>query len=171
MYEIIPKKTNNLAANLSLVLTIGGVAAMYFSTLPNLPFRTLMQTISVVIIATGLMLLGRYVFKSYSYAIIENSENGGYDLTVTEIKKRSRITLARVAISGIEEILLIENDKKSLLKEKKKGRKSFNYCVDLCPKNSYLIICRECGEELAIRISCDQKLIDLLYELGGDRTV
>ena len=154
MYEIQPKKTNELGRNLALVLFFGGALAMYFSTLPNLPLRPVMQMISILVLAFSLMLLGRYVFKSFSYAIIEN-DAGKLDFTITELKRRSRITLTRVSLSGLSEIIPLDEKPKKLLAEKKKGRKSFNYCVDLCPRESYLILCEECGEKFAIRISKD----------------
>ncbi len=163
MYEVQPKKTNNLAANLSLVLIFGGILAMYFSSLPSIPFRPVMQTVSLLIIAFAIMLLGRYVFKSFSYSIVD-TEGDGLDFTVTELKRRSRITLTRVSLSGISEIIPLKSDAKEIMAKKKKGRKSFNYCVDLCPKESYLILCEECGEKYAIRISADEKLITLLSE-------
>jgi len=67
-----------------------------------------------------------------------------------------------ILFSGISEVIPLSESSKKILAEKKKGRKSFNYCVDLCPRESYLILCEECGEKYAIRISKDQKLVELL---------
>jgi len=129
MYEIQPKKTNELGRNLALVLFFGGALAMYFSTLPNLPLRPVMQMISILVLAFSLMLLGRYVFKSFSYAVIENDE-GGLDFTVTELKRRSRITLTRVSLSGISEVIPLSESSKKILAEKKKGRILKNLLTD-----------------------------------------
>lgn len=161
MYEINPKRTNNKARDLSLILFICGILIMYFSSLPMIPFPAIFQILSILLLSFSLMLIGRFLLKSYIYSIIGN-DDGTYDLTVTEIKKKSRITVCRVAILGIEEIIPLSKETRKLVKKKKKGRKSFDYRVDLFPNNSHCILCEECGEEFAIIISEDEKLIKLL---------
>lgn len=161
MKEFIPRRSNTLSKRVILALFVVSVSAMFFSTVPNLPYRSVMQLLSLVILALAIAMLGRYEFQSYMYAIIEN-DRGGLDLTVTELKRRSRITVCRIKLDGIERVEDITPKSKKQLKELRKGRRSFNYCVDISPAHACLILTDECGEKLAISISYIPELFEIL---------
>ncbi|MBQ8141363.1 MAG: hypothetical protein IJ038_06700 [Clostridia bacterium] len=161
MYEFTPQKSNKAAQYTSLILIITSVLAMFFSNLPNLPYRSVMQLAALFALSVALMLLGRYVFKGYVYAVIEN-DDGGYDFTVTEIKRKSRITVCRIGLSGIEEAVIVKKSDKKELSQKASGRKAFNYCVDMSPEEYCCILCEECGEKLLIKIQPDERLFGIL---------
>lgn len=164
MYEVFPKKKDATARNLAAVLFIVAVIAMYISTLPGLPLRSVVQLLSVGLIALGLVIMGRYIFSAYSYAIVQTDE-GGCDFTVTEIKRRSRITVCRISVSGIESIEILKRGEKDRLAALRKGRKTFDYRVDMMPSQYCCILANECGEAVAIKISYDEKLIAILSEM------
>ena len=164
MYEVFPKKKDAAARNLAAIMFIAAVVAMYISTLPGLPLRSVVQLLSVGLIAFALVIMGRYIFSSYSYAIIQTDE-GGYDFTVSEIKRRSRITVCRISVSGIESVEVLKKGEKDRLSALKKGRKTFDYRVDMSPAQYCCIVANECGEEVAIKISYDEKLVSLLAEM------
>lgn len=164
MYEIFPKKNDSTARNLAAILFIVAVIAMYLSTLPNMPLRSVIQFLSVGLIALGLVIMGRYLFSAYAYAIVAR-DDGGYDFTVTEIKKRSRITVCRISVSGIEKVEILKRGEKERLAALKKGRKIFDYRVDMSPSQYCCIVAEECGEKLVIKISYDEKLVSLISEI------
>ncbi len=169
MYEITPKKSNNTARSLSIILLVTAFAAMIFSGIPRIPFRSVMQLISLVVLAFSILMMTRYVLSSYSYAVISGDE-GGFDLTVTELKRKSRITVCRIALSGIEKVTLAKSSEKELvatLKEYAKGRKTYNYCIDLAPQKYIHILANECGEELVIKLSYDKRLFSILSDASG----
>ena len=161
MYEFSPKKTNKKGQNISAILFITSILAMFFSNIPNLPYRSVMQVIALVMLSVAVMLLGRYVFKTYTYAVIQN-DDGSYDLTVTEIKRKSRITVCRIGLSGIEEAVIVKVSDSKEMKKKSSGRKSFNYCVDMSPEECCYIFCDECGEKLLIKLQADSTLFNIL---------
>lgn len=164
MYEVYPKKKDGTARNLAAVIFIVAVIAMYVSTLPGLPLRAVVQLFSVALIAFGILLMGRYIFTSYTYAVVLNDEER-YDLTVTEIKRRSRITVCRISVSGIEKVEVLKKGEKEGLAELKKGRKVFDYRVDISPAQYCCVLANECGEEVAIKLSYDEKLVSILSEI------
>ena len=164
MYEVFPKKKDSTARNLAAILFIVAVIAMYISTLPGLPLRSLVQLLSVGLIAFGLVIMGRYIFSSYSYAVVRTDE-GGCDFIVTEIKRRSRITVCRISVSGIESVEVLKKGEGERLAALKKGRKSFDYRVDMMTDRYCCILANECGEAVAIKISYDERLISLLSEM------
>ena len=104
MYEVIPKKSNKAAHYTSAVLLIAAFAAMFFSASPKLPYRSLMQFAALIMLGFSILMMTRYTLCSYAYSIIE--EDGEYDLTVTELKRKARITVCRVGLGGITQLTL-----------------------------------------------------------------
>ena len=165
MYEITPQKSNKKAQYLSTILLISAFAAMVFSSASWLAYRSVMQIIALLAMAVAVMLMVRYNLSTYTYAIV-TSEDGGYDLTVTEIKRKSRITVCRISLSGIESAVIVDASNKKEITERAKKYKRFNYCVDLNPERSVYLFAEECGERLALRLSFDQKLFDIISAAG-----
>ena len=166
MYEVTPKKSNKAAQYTSVTLLISAFAAMVFSGIPGIPFRAVMQFLALVILSLSILLMTRYTLCAYSYAIVSD-HSGGYDLTVTELKRKSRITVCRIGLSGIEQVTLAKSADKALsanLKELSKGRKAYNYCIDLAPAQYIHIISEECGEALVIKLSYDERLFSILSD-------
>lgn len=164
MYEVFPKKKDSVARNLAAVLFIIAVIAMYISTLPGLPLRSIVQLLSVGLMIAGLLVMGRYIFTSYAYAVTA-TDNEGLDLTVTEIKRRSRITVCRISVSGIECVEILKRGEKDRLAKLRKGRKVFDYRVDMSPAQYCCVVANECGEEVTIKLSYDERLISILSEM------
>ncbi len=144
-------------------LFILSLAAMFSSTIPNLPYHSLMQLFSLIVLSVAIALLGRYEFRTYVYAVTKNGEDG-YDLTVTELKRRSRITVCRIALESIIEIHDVTKENKNIVKELRKGRKLFNYCVDISPARACVLLSDEGGEEIVICLSFIPELCDILKE-------
>ena len=142
-------------------LFIISLVAMFSSGIPSLPYRSVMQTLALGILALALAMLGRYEFKTYAYSI-DKREDGGYDLSVTEIKRRSRITVCRIGVESISEATEMTKQNKKQLKEKRKDRKSFNYCIDLAPARAICLLASEGGEEFFICLSYIPELFEIL---------
>ena len=161
MREFFPKRSNTLSKQITMGLFMISLVAMFASGIPNLPYRSVMQTFALIVLAAALTMLGRFEFKTYTYAISKR-EDGGYDLTVTELKRRSRITVCRIALEGISEVYEITKENKKQLKEMRHSRKTFNYCIDLAPARTICIIASEGGEELVICLSYISELFEIL---------
>lgn len=161
MYEIIPQRTNKAATYTSAVMLITAFAAMFFSGISWLPYRSIMQLASLVILAFAILILIRYVLTRYIYCVIP-TDGGDFDLTVTEAKRKSRITVCRISLSGIERVTVINSEKKKTLPEMTKGYKVFNYCVDIAPERYCCVFAEECGEKLVLKLSYDEQLFAIL---------
>lgn len=163
MYEVIPKKSNKAAHYTSAVLLIAAFAAMFFSASPKLPYRSLMQFAALIMLGFSILMMTRYTLCSYAYSIIE--EDGEYDLTVTELKRKARITVCRVGLGGITQLTLAkraDKEQADKLKADAKGRKTYNYCVDLAPAEYIHLLTEECGEKIIIKLSYDERLFEIL---------
>lgn len=165
MYKVTPQKSNRVAPYTSGVLLIGAFLAMFFSTL-EIPYRSVMQLIALIMLSFSVLMLTRYTLASYSYAVIQNAD-GECDLVVTELKRKSGITVCRIGLRGIEDVTLAKRADKALtakLKERSKGRKSYNYSIDLAPAEYIHILTEECGESLTIKLSYDERLFAILKD-------
>ncbi len=169
MYDFIPSKSNNTAEYTSAALLIISLIAMFLSKLPNLPYPWIMQLSALTMLAAALMLLGRFVFKRYQYSVTScEGEDRGCDLLVTEVTRRTRVTVCRISLSGIERAVITYGSDKSAKKDIRKsssGRKVFNYCADMRPAKYLCVFAEECGEPLLIKLSYDEALLEIL---GGE---
>ena len=167
MYEYTPKKENNKAAHLTLLLLIGGFLMLALtSALPSLPFRWAFQIAGILLIGVGIYLYTRYFTRTFSYAIVVR-EDGSRDLTVTECQRKSRVTVCRLSLSGIERIEIVkatERERASALKKalSAEGRKLFSYTVNLAPASVCYLVATECGQPLAILFEPDERLLRML---------
>ncbi len=168
MYDIIPSKSNKTADYTSAALLIISLIAMFLSKIPSLHYRWIMQLASITMLAVALMLLGRFVFKRYQYSLRE-SEDGRCDLLVTEVTRRTQVTVCRISLSGIERVKIASATDKSSKRDirgSSSGRKVFNYCVDMRPAKYLCVFAEECGEPLLIKLSYEDTLLEML---GGER--
>jgi len=167
MYEYTPKKENNKAAHLILLLLIGGFLLLGVTTaLPALPFRWVFQIVGIAFIGVAVYLYTRYFARTFSYAVVPR-EDGSYDLTVTECQRKSRITVCRLSLAGIERIEVVttaERERKKALKKELRagGRRLFDYTVNLAPAKVCYLSATECGQEVAICFEPDGQMLRLL---------
>lgn len=173
LYEFTPKKNTKKLGMITGVLIIGAAVLMLFTILfgEKMPYRWTIQLLSLLMLALGVFITARYIMKSYSYAVIE--DNGQLDLAVTEMQGRHTVTVCRIALSGIEELRTLEAGDKSTGTEvknkiRREKRKSFNYCGDLLDEKCVCIFTVECGESLAIKISYDGRLVEMLEQNGNE---
>ena len=173
MYEIIPKRTNKAAEYVASIMIVTAFLAMFFTTLPSLPYRSVMQLAAMVMLAFSILMITRYTLSAYSYAVISADVSGEFDFTVTELKRKSHITVCRISLSSIEKVALVKASDKKLsakLKASAKSRKRFNYCIDVAPSQYIYLFAEECGERIALKLSYDKKLYSILKEAAARNT-
>ena len=162
MFEWIPQKTNTTARKMILLFFLGSAALILVTMLvPGVPFRWVFQLLAILLLTAGVFLTTRYVTKLFIYRI----DRG--DLTVTEANTNGKrqITVCRVALSGISSVTVSESvseAKEQIRALKKQHIKLFDYTADLQPTISVLVTVCEGGEELALRLSYDRALCELL---------
>ena len=171
MYEWIPPKNNQKAQKITLLLFAGAAVLMAFpSLIPQLPYRWILQLLSIALLTAAIFIMTRYIAKLYIYRILDLG-NGNLDLTVTEAKAggKGQITVCRIGLSNIRKCVCMEDTPSSegmhLLKQSRKAhQKNFDYCADLHPAQSIVLFVEEGGEELVLRLSFDPMLFDLLQD-------
>lgn len=166
MYEFIPQGSNKKAKNAITALILGGFAIMLVTmTAEEMPFKWAIQTVALVILAAGVLLMTRYVSKSFIYRVAQDEDT--LDLSVIELQRKSRITVCRMALENISEVHVLEasdQDKEKALVAtfKADGCKRFNYCIDFKPEKYIWIVADECGESVAVKLTYDEKLCDII---------
>ena len=165
-YEWIAQKSNKNARNLVFVLIIGAFALMLIPVaVPTLPYRWIVQLISLCLLTAGIFITTRYLTKLFIYRIV--GEGQGFDLTVTEAASNGKrqITVCRVGLSGIHRVCILDSaeaEKAERVALKKESVKQFDYRPDLHPEKSLLVIVEEGGEELALYLAYEERLASWL---------
>ena len=171
MYEYIPPK--NLKRISGLVMMLSAAAAVLFlvpSYFNEIPFRWSFQLCGICIIGVIIYLTTRYVTKSYIYRIIPREDSDGavvgQDFTVTEVSGKSQITVCRIGLENISAVMRIEPRSEKGIKEAiiAEKRHKFIYVCDITPPIKCCIFAEECGEPLAITITADDRLFEILGE-------
>ena len=174
IYEFTPQKNMRKLALLTGAL-FGGAAVIMAMTvlLGEMSYRWAFQLISLGMLAMGVFFTTRYIMKTFVYKI-EQTDTGA-DLTVTEIQGRHVITVCRISLSGIEQVISVcPNDRptfnEALTRAKSGGRKMYNYCADMFGDLCLFVLANECGEAVSVRLSYDEKLCELLCVSDGKST-
>ncbi len=166
IYEAAPKKDVRRLTILTSALLIGALIILGIPFIfGDIAYRWAFQLIGIGMLGIGIFYLTRYLKRSYVYALIKT--DSGVDFTVTEINGRNTITVCRVSAANIEEIYTAcpadsQQMKEAMARAKANKRKQFNYTVDMFGDKCIFLLCTECDEPLAIRLSYDEKLMELL---------
>ena len=172
LYEYTPPKNNAKIMGIITCITSIGLGPLLFSlVIPNLPFKWLFQLIAIIDFTLVIFLITRFIAKSFLYSIIKVNDSD-LDFTVTEITNggKTKTTVCRIGIGGIEEIHIIDRsskDEEQKLQEikrnaRKEGRKAFNYSTDINTPKLCIILCEECGEKFLITLAFDDTLVGYL---------
>ncbi len=169
MRQWIPKKSNDTARNMILLLFCGAFALLALTAIwGDIPFRWGFQTIALLLLTAAIFFVTRYMTKMFVYRV-EADEDGDIDLTVTEAAANGKraVTVCRVGVRSVCSARLFDfSDGEASLsawKEFKKGRKKIHdYRVDLRPVTFLLVSVKEGGETLYILLSHEVELTELL---------
>ena len=171
MYEYIPQK--NLKKTTGIVLLLGAAAAVavFFTSLfPEMPFRWALQLMAIGCLAAIVYITARYVTKSFIYRIEKRDEDGGLDLTVTELTGGKKpVTVCRIGLESISAVSRVTEENRESLKKKAgdSGRKKFIYICDIKPPVTLWLFAEECGEPLSIKISANEEFASLIERNAG----
>ena len=172
-YTYIPPKNPKKVTGIVLLLAAAAALLFFFAALPlNIPFKWLIQLIGIGFISAIIYLTTRYVVKGYEYHVYprENSERaftGEYDLAIIETNGKARVTVCRIGLENVSAVMRIEasnaNDVKKAIADEKRQR--FIYVADINPPIKCCIFAEEAGVPLAITITADDELFELLGKI------
>ena len=162
MYRLIPKRKNALGMIISALFITCGIFLLALGIREGSTLSPLLKTSSTVLFIPGILIAARYVFYSYEYAV----EDGTF--TVKEKRFKKSFTVARIAVSEIDEVTVIAS-RRDRRKIKDPKSKIYDYRPDLFPKRYHVIITRsynycEEGEELWLLVSLDDRMLTLLSD-------
>lgn len=171
-YSYMSKPSNTVAARLSILFFAAGAILLLVLSVFTVPFLGAFQFLTALFFTLAVLLLTRYVFKSFLIKIVE-IDNGKFDLTVTECRGKGgkdMLTVCRVSLKNIERVVIRTAENKGELKEAEKGRKVFSYYPDIRPERECLVFVTECGEPLLLKISPDDALLSLLESVQAENS-
>ena len=160
-YSYMSSRKNKVATRLSGALFGSAILLLATISVFEVPFLGAFQFACALLFTLAVLVLTRFVFKSFLIKIFEAGE-GRYDLTVTECRAKEQITVCRVSLSNIERVVVKTEENSKELRAAQKGRKVYSYCPDLAPDIECFVFVTECGEPLLIKLSPDKTLLDIL---------
>ena len=163
IYEYTPKKnTKKLAGVTGLLLGGAVILILIYKLIPRISSPWMFQLLAVGMLMMAVFITSRYIMKSYVYAITE--QDGDRLLTVTEIQGRHTITVCRISLTNIQEVTVADNGQDAPVKNRIRSekRKSYNYCIDFFEDKYACVFACEGGEDIAVKLSFDEKLCELL---------
>ena len=160
MYEYIPNPKKKKAKVLGTVLFFLSLVLFAMSGFKAFAYTGVLQTVSIAMMSAAILIMGRYLLKSYLYRIEENG-----DFVVEEISRTMCYAVCRLELSKLTDLRPWSKEAKP------KKVKLYNYCVDLAPADSYRLTFLDGEETIYIRFSPDEKMLSLLQaalaENGG----
>ncbi len=170
-YSYLSKPTNKTAARLSVLFFAAGAILLATVSVFTVPFLGAFQFLAALFFTLAVLLLTRYVFKSFLIRIIDNG-NENFDLTVTECRGKDgkdKVTVCRISLANIEKVVIKTEKNADELREAEKGRKVFSYYPDIRPERECMVFVTECGEPLLLKISPDDTLLSLLESAAAKK--
>ena len=152
MYEYSPKPNRTPGLALGLIFFISAVV-LILPFQSEQPLASLLLGIGILFLIASCAVIERFVLTDYIYGI-ERTDTGT-DFTVTAVRFKRRVTVCRVSVYSISELMLTSHHKHQ------RRLKYYNYCPDLVGNNRCFI--RLAGDEEAIiKFSPDGQIISIL---------
>ena len=152
MYQYIPegKRTGMKVVCLAL---FGAGAALFFlpAAIQDLPYQGLYQTAGVAVITAAIVLMGRFLLRHYLYRIGDDGE--GVDFVVDELSRRGRYTVCRLSLSNLRRA-----EEWTPASRPPRGKKLYNYCVDVKPQDSWVLEFEDGDTSIFIRLTPDETM-------------
>ena len=163
MYEYTPKFEKKKEKLLSLFIIALSVILYVVAASGKLPSPGIFQMLSLCGITAGILLLSMYVLRRYTYRI-EAREEGSeeLDFVIVEYTGKRGITVCRVSLSSVIEVVRLTEQTKPVLQQAKKGKHFYNYTGVLFDEEQYCAHLEECGETFFVYFCPDEKLLKYL---------
>ncbi|MBR4881597.1 MAG: hypothetical protein IKU19_06655 [Clostridia bacterium] len=158
MYIYNPNRINNAHIIIPIFLIIISAVAMVCSHMTLIP-AFIMQALAVVSIAVAIHVISRYSLSDHSY-------EADTEKRVLNIRKLTGKKITLVAAIDYSDIVAIDKKVKGYsLKEKyNKVYKVHNFCNNIFPSDAYCLVCNIEGEDIAVIIEADKRLLVILEE-------
>ena len=164
MYRYDPPRKNRVAVYVASALSASAIVMIFFTSFfPNFPLRSVLQTVAMCLLIAAVLVVSRYLTHNYAYEVVQG-ENGKLDFTVTELRRKSRITVCRIGLDDVRRAEMVTAENREVLKRDARKKKKYHYCVDMCPDSLCYLFVEELGEEVVICLSPDQTLFSILSE-------
>ena len=165
-YEYMPAPKNQWVKTLCIGLFFGALVLFLTSGFEGvIAMPWILQTLSVIMMVTSILLMGKYLMKYYLYRIEEVDD--GVDFTVTEITRRGGVTVCRLALSQLTSVTEWSKENRP-----PRGKRIYNYCADARPVTSCLLTFADGNDVIYVRFSPDEKMMEILQNAarGGEGT-
>ena len=131
-----------------------------------IPFRSVLQFASMAAFTVSILLVGRFLLRSYAYRIEDVGE--GDEFFADEITRRSRYSVCRLEMKKLVGVYPYKD-----MSKEERSKKHYNYCPDAFSNDSYILEFIDSAydvtsERIRVRIQPDKKLLELLNQAAEE---
>ena len=161
-YEYSPEPKSSKTRKIATSFFFGGIILFVAGGVKMIPFRSLLQFAAMASFTVSILLVGRFLLRTYAYRIEDMGE--GDEFIVDEITRGGRYSVCRLELTKLCSVR-----KRSELSKEEQGKKHYNYCPDAFASDSYVLEFIESSyditaERIRVRIQPDEKLLSMLTD-------
>ena len=165
MFQYIPSRQTNRAKRTATILFVVSLVIFALSAYKGLPYRFAVQGASFAVMTAAIMICVRYLFRCYCYRIEKDDE--GWDFNVYELSRSGSLLVCRLSTASLVSVTPWDTYKKMPKSQNTRQPKIYNYCVDIAPKDSYLLEfdgrdCPDSKTPVRIRIQADDEFLNAI---------
>ncbi len=161
MYEYKPSYSKKKECLASCILALLAVLLLALSRLQGILFPALIQAAAVLLLAGAVLLLSRFVLRSYVYRI-EQGDNGERLLVILEtVGKRTR-TVCRLSTAYVTDALTLTDENRAREKKRRHGEMVWHYYAEWKASDLCAVRMQTPDESFWILLQGDKTLLTLL---------
>lgn len=176
MYKYTPPRTNKTGLVIPLFLFAAAAICLLFLA-ADLGNRLSLQLIAVICLTAGIQITTRYRLYSFTYLISERNKTDNMDpdaigsstvqdigtISLSVIRTRGTYsrTVAVLPLSGIVDVL---NTRTEAEKKHTVIKHYYNFCVNMFPQTSWIIIFMQENKKTAINLEPDETILGYIIK-------
>ena len=174
MYEYTPNRKKGREIITSLLLLGFGVVVYYVSLIPKVPYPVLFQIITVMLAAVAVLIVGKFVLRSYTYRVEpreRDDDPNAHDFVIIEHYGRRSTVVCRIGTEQIRNLVRPSKANRNELARQMKGRKIYRYTAEFAPPDLCVVEANadpnEDAEVICLKICADNSLLSLLQSFSN----
>lgn len=176
MYKYTPPRINKAGLVIPLFLFAAAALSLLF-TAAGIGNRMVLQLTAVICLTAGIQITTRYLLCGFTYIISERNaagdadwdavgssygpETGTLSLSVIRTQWKCSRTLAVMPLSDITDVV---NTRAEAVKKHPDIRNYVSFCVNMFPKNAWVVIFEQEGIKTAVSLEPDDTILGYIIK-------
>jgi hypothetical protein len=160
------KRKNALAVLLSATL-VTVILVFIFLAAFGIWIRGIWETAAMILAVAAIQISQKHIFSYFEFIIDPHDEIIYRNrITVVRIAGRNRTSVFTLSLKNLCAVVPYK-DRKKLKEEYGTPKSRYSYCMDILPKESYILVFENNGEAVFVRIECDKDFVSEIEKRMG----